>query len=383
MLTPVIVIVAFDRVNSLNRILTSIKNAYYTHDNISLIISIDKSENNKDVLELANSFEWLNGEKIVKYQIHNLGLKKHILKCMTYVYKYESMIMLEDDLFVSPDFYNYSQQALTFSKFQNNVAGISLYNHNLNVHNDQNFSPIEDGYDNWYFQFASSWGQAWSSENIRDFLNWYDSKPEINNLENIPLFVRNWPEKSWLKYFIAYVVLKNKFFIYPKISLTTNFGDQGTNMDISNTYFQVPLFNSIQKKYNFSSIENSNSIYDSFFENMNLYPKEESLITNKKITIDLYGNKIINDKQYLLTCKILNYKTIKTYGRNLKPHDMNISYNIDGNDFFLYDTNHYALNKNSKKTFHILDYNKKMITLVDSFILFNNKLKQRVLNLFK
>ncbi|MDO6472181.1 glycosyltransferase [Maribacter sp. 1_MG-2023] len=378
---PVIVIIAFNRPDSLSRILHSISEAKYPKENVNLIISIDKSDNNQDVLDVANKFDWKNGDKKVKYQSKNLGLRKHILKCMSFASEYGSMIMLEDDLYVSPDYYNYSKQALEFSENNENIAGISLYNHQYNVHKQENFITIEDGYDNYYFQFASSWGQAWNAQQIKFFLDWYNQKIDINKLDGIPTYVSNWSEKSWLKHFIAYTVSQDKFFIYPKISLTTNFGDEGANMDVSNTYYQVPILLSSGKKYNFSTLNESRAIYDVYFEN--LCVSNELNLDKKDITIDLYGIKPLESgKRYLLTSLKYNYKIIKSFARSFKPHDLNIIYNIHGTDFFLYDTNVKSTNNIKIKSFDIIDYNKKTISLTESFVIFKHKFIQRLLIFF-
>tara|TARA_R110000868_G_scaffold98508_2_gene271230 strand:+ start:5434 stop:6609 length:1176 start_codon:yes stop_codon:yes gene_type:complete len=381
---PVIVVIAFNRPNSLSRILMSISKANYPSKNIDLVISIDKTDNNQNVLEIANKFNWNHGTKKVIYQSENLGLRKHIIKSMSIVHQYDSMIMLEDDLFVSPDYYNYTQQALNFSYNNDKIGGISLYNHQLNVYKDQNFTAIDDGFDNWYFQFASSWGQAWNVKHIKLFLEWYETNPEINALDVVPKYVRNWSDKSWLKYFISFVIIKNKYFMYPKISLTTNFGDQGVNMDMSNTYFQVPILNFYGKKYNFSKLEDSHSIYDAFYENLNL--NETLGFQKEEITIDLYGYKNIF-KRYLLSSQQHHYFIIKTFGRSFKPHDLNILYNIEGKDFYLYDTEVIAKNKFNSNPFYILDYNIKMISLPQAFSIFKFKFEQRLkiflYNIFK
>ena len=223
--TP-IVIVAYNRPRSLKRLLGSIEAASYPSSEIELIISIDFAPDNDDVLEIANKFQWNHGKKTVNYQENNLGLRKHILKCGDLSLKYGSVIVVEDDLFVSPNFYNYTTSALKFCEENGRqVGGISLYNHQLNVHTRANFMALDDGYDNWYFQFASSWGQAWNAAQWKEFMAWYQAKPIIDDDIRVPEYVRSWSEKSWLKYNIAYLIDKNKFFLYPKISLSTNFSD--------------------------------------------------------------------------------------------------------------------------------------------------------------
>ena len=61
---PVIVVVAFNRPRSLQRLLTFLSKAQYPDKNITLIISIDRGDN-QNVLNIANDFVWEFGEKIV------------------------------------------------------------------------------------------------------------------------------------------------------------------------------------------------------------------------------------------------------------------------------------------------------------------------------
>ena len=71
-----IVVVAYNRVKSLERILNSLVHADI--DNATLIISIDKSNTNSVEL-YAESFVWPYGEKRVIKHTNNLGLRTHIL----------------------------------------------------------------------------------------------------------------------------------------------------------------------------------------------------------------------------------------------------------------------------------------------------------------
>ena len=109
-----IVVVAYNRPHALNRLLSSIKQADYSgYSNIQLIISIDFSGND-DCFVLADSFEWEWGKKEIVRHPENLGLKKHILLCGDISEQHDGVIILEDDLFVSPAFYDYAQQAYLF-----------------------------------------------------------------------------------------------------------------------------------------------------------------------------------------------------------------------------------------------------------------------------
>ena len=335
-----IVVVAYNRPHSLRRILSSLATAEYREQDIPLIISIDQGDN-ADVIAIANEFDWEFGEKRVVCQEQNLGLKAHILKCGGYTREYGNIIMLEDDLFVSPVFFAYARAALAFAEDKDYIGGISLYNHLFNVHVREPFQAFDDGFDNWYMQFASSWGQAWSQKQWDGFTEWYAKNAEkdlrtVGKL--VPENVLSWSEQSWLKHYIKYLIDTDKYFLYPKTSLTTNFFDEGTHAAEAVTDLQVPLCIRMEREYSFSTLEDSSSVYDAFFENVVLRNKVIEVIPQAElIEIDLYGYKETK-KRYVLSSAAKPYKVLTSYGRKLRPLDANILFNIEGSTFFLYDT---------------------------------------------
>lgn len=347
---PAIVVVAYNRVDSLKRLLKSLAQAEYGSADIPLIISVDRGEDNIDVVRIAEEFDWEHGSKKVVYQQQNLGLKQHILQCGDYTKDFGSIIMLEDDLYVSPAFYLYARKALDFTEHMDDIAGVSLYNHLFNVHTREPFSAIEDGFGNWYMQMASSWGQAWTCEQWLKFKTWFLSSEnnEQFNLSQIPQNVASWSEKSWLKYFIKYMIENDLYFLYPRISLTTNFFDEGQHAKKGVTDLQVPLAGRKQKSYQFATLEQSESVYDAFFENKKLEQKlKESLETTEPCIIDLYGYKEQTGR-YLLSGANKPYQVLNKYGCKLRPMDANIYEEIAGEDFFLYDTSVKAPVQNRK-----------------------------------
>ncbi|MEM6864174.1 MAG: glycosyltransferase family A protein [Bacteroidota bacterium] len=377
--TPVVV-VAYNRERSLKRLLKSLERADYPNVGVELLISIDYATHNQHILKIAEDFSWRHGKKTIIYQKENLGLRQHIIKCGNLSLSYGSVIVLEDDLFVSPNFYNYAISALEFSENLPEVGGISLYNHKLNVHTRDNFSSFDDGYDNWYFQFASSWGQAWSKNQWEGFMKWYSEKPNIDNTEKVPAYVRSWSEKSWLKYNIAYLVENQKYFLYPKISLSTNFSDAGTHVGNDSTIYQVPLLGTTKKVYSFSKPEDSYSVYDVFYENKQL--RNILGFQNHEITIDLHGYQHKITTPYLLSSKILNHHIIRSFAKSLKPIDANIIYGIDGNELWLYDTRKPTKNRFKMDTIRAIVYNHKHINPKDGFRIYLHFWKKRMKKVF-
>ena len=379
---PCIVVIAYNREKALERLLASLGAADYPKDQeITLIISIDKSDN-PEVLCTAERFEWTKGRKRIEARSEKLGLKRHVLLCGDYSLEYGSAIVLEDDLYVSPLFYRYAVSALGFTDGREGIGGISLYNHLLNVHARAPFYALDDGYDNYYLQFASSWGQAYTKEQWRGFREWLEGAEACEgsgnglfyNKPQIPANVASWSESSWLKYHIAYLIEKDMYFLYPRISLTTNFMSEGEHSAGENTELQVPLLTGEGKEYRFSGLSESGAVYDAFFENRGLSSlvlkdlrdapggakkadgKAEETLPEDTVLTDLYGYRtsgpaergkrgekgneagMAGKRRYVLSCRALPYKIVKSYGRKFRPMDLNIVLKQPGEDFFLYDT---------------------------------------------
>lgn len=338
-MTPAIIVIAYNRPDSILRLFKSLSVANYLQKDVPLFISIDyqESENHDRVIEIVNNFEWPFGEKKVIAHQKNLGLKKHVLSCGNLVADYESIIMLEDDIFVSPYFYEYACEALCFYQDSNEIAGISLYCHKKNFVANLPFELIPDSYDVFFLQIASSWGQAWTKKQWFDFRDWM--LVADHDLDYLPYSVKTWPESSWLKHFIRYLILKNKYFVYPTKSLSTNFGDSGTHNLNKNVEYQVPLF--MGNSYRFVKISDSFNVYDAFFE---ILPSRLKLLVPElnqiDFSVDLYGKKELKNisTKYLLSSKIVKKdcsKMVSSFGLELKPNILNVFYTIKGDVFKL------------------------------------------------
>lgn len=331
-----IVVAAFNRVESLKRLFYSLDKAVYTVK-VDLIISIDGGADNQAVIQLANRFKWKHGNKKVVISEFNMGLRNHILKCGEFTREYDGIVLLEDDLYVSPYFYTYVIQAHDVYGDEDCVTGIALYSHQYNETACLPFKPVDDGYDVYFMRLACSWGQSWLSHQWELFEVWYRSNSGIDLSRDIgvPPDVRLWPDSSWKKYYIKYITEKQMYFVYPRISLTTNFADPGVNHSGSNNY-QTPLLYK-DKAYAFPDISESISRYDAYCEVLpEAMSKCKQDLGKYDIEVDLYGMKHKDEiaAEYVLTTQDVS-KYVKSYGRKLKPHELNVYENITGDDIKL------------------------------------------------
>ena len=355
-----IVVIGYNRLNPIKRLINSLTCASY-NNKVDLIISIDKSDSTI-VEEFAKTVEWKYGNIIIKTFSNNLGLKQHVLTCGNYLneYNYDAIIVLEDDIIVSPGFYNFAIQAIEKYKNNDKIAGISLYHHAWNLFANRPFIPLKDKYDAFFLKYAQSWGQIWLKKQWNEFYNWYIKKQyELLNKNEIPKNVLEWDEKSWLKYHIQYCIDTNKYFVYPYISFTSNFCDSGIHNKSNSTRMQVPLDMGTNKEYNLPDFNEDALYYDAYFESENIYKllniKKEDLI------VDFYSCKcFFLTAKYLLSTRQLNYKIIKKYALEMKPYELNIKNNIYGNEIFLYDLTEKEKNVFDKNNwFKIFNYDFK------------------------
>lgn len=353
-----ICIVAYNRIDSIQRLLESLSCAQYLQE-ATLIISVDKSKT--DIVEkYADEFVWTHGKKIVAKHSENLGLRKHILSIGDYLHKYDAIVVLEDDLIVSPSFYNYSLEAVQKYKDDDRIAGISLYGFSTNLQTGAPFVPDRDEYDAFLFQNAQSWGQVWMKNQWFKFKSWYEKhSEEYGDAPHLPHNICHWPKSSWLKYHTKYCIEQNKFFVYPYVPLTFCTGAAGVHSSETNNRVHNVMQQGMKSGYLFPEYDNAIK-YDGFFERLCL----DRYIEYKDVCFDLYGEKGNREQhRYWLTTTRAPYKILKEFGLMYIPIEQNIIRSTPGSGIFLYDTTE-PQEKPKDNTFNLLNYHYKVDALL-------------------
>ena len=352
-----IVVIAYNRPEALRRLLQSVAAADYPGE-VKLYISVDGGREagrlggweagkkgggeagrlggGDEVRKIAADFKWRFGEKELIFHDVNMGLREHVLRCGDLSAKHDALIALEDDLVVSPRFYHFALQAFNFYKDDPKIAGISLYHHAYNETAQFPFVPLADGSDVYFLQYASSWGQVWTKEGWERFREWYGKRITDTKAsgDKLPPNIKLWPENSWKKYFIEFLIEKDLFFVFPRVSMTTIFSDEGTNIRLRETFLQVPLFYG-ERDFHFKKMKESVAVYDTWCEILpDRLKKLWPALRDEDFGVDLYGmkpsahisqQKIISGRK----CK----KPEKLYGREMKPHEENLLYEVKGEYF--------------------------------------------------
>jgi hypothetical protein len=306
MYTPVALFV-YNRPLHTKLTIDSILKNEYSKDTILYIFSDHEKINTttaekKNVNAVKNYIRSIQGFK----EIHiierdsNYGLSKNIITGVTQIIdKYQSVIVLEDDMVCSKGFLKYMNDALNFYHNENKVGCIHAWNYNLDYStiNDETFFLL--GADCWGW---ATWSRAWKLfENNGTLLL---DKITQSNLEYIfnrrgtSNFVKMLEDQirkkndSWAIRWHASLLINGMFCLHPVKTLVNNIGFDGTGEHCGNeTLIQYPVEIVNVKKI---EIVESEWFYDSIVllektNKLNLYTR---IWLNLKIILKTYYHRL-------------------------------------------------------------------------------------------
>ena len=298
---PILVTVhtRFDHFKSCINSLLRCPEAKYTN----LFISSDFQRNEEEKVKvdlIRNYVKTIKGFKSVTpiFFKKNVGIEYASHYSVNKVFEnYDQIIMLEDDVEVSPFFLNYINRGLDFYKNDTRIFSIC------------GFSPfiLRDNYTSENIlcknHVWNAWGFGTWKSKFSTFRDFRDSKDLLSHikldledrkfrrklddlsLEHFPhlFYSLRHKVKPEFDYLVGYYCLKNNFFnIYPSKSYTKNNGNDGRglrakkNTDISLKMKNEILFNEVIQFENFENLE---------FRTMPHYSRSRLVIFIKKVLI--------------------------------------------------------------------------------------------------
>ena len=198
---------------------------------------------------------------------------------------------------------------------------------------------IDDGTDVYFMQVASSWGQLFTQKQWLKFEQWQKNNSDEGLKQNNPKYLDEWGQHSWKKHFITYLISQNKYFVFPRLSLSTNCEEEGTNSKTKNI-FHVPLQTSL-KDYLFCPFNESNTKYDAWFElSKRCLNKLNKDLSQYDYEVDLYGTKDAqrSKHEFILTSKS-GTEAIMSFASEVFPLETNVALKINGTDIGLFPKN--------------------------------------------
>ncbi len=337
MIRPAVVISAYNRPGSLGRLLDSISRAECPK-NVPLVISIDAGgDRRSEVLRVAENFPWSHGKKRIVPHREHLGPNGHAFFVGSLTQEFGAVIRLEDDYYVSPQFYSLAVSALEFFKKDSRIAGISLYHLWFNGITRDPFTPYLDESDVYFVQTSWSHGQAFLDRQWNAYEKWYRTQPhEVTTQDRLHVEWSRLGKEEWFPPFAKYLVESNRYMVFPRESYCTNFGDVGTHFTRATRFFQVPL-QTRERSYRFTHLDDALAVYDAFQEiHPNTLKRLVPELDPYDLDVDLNGTKSFSHLQrpFVITSRGCR-SAIRRWGRELFPPEANVVERISGSEIAL------------------------------------------------
>jgi hypothetical protein len=347
---PTIAIPAYNRPAALARLLGSLAAADVA-PGTPLVIAIDRRVDNRrpardrligrrarldaraanaEVLSLARGFHWPHGPKEVVVHAEHQGLVRNVTYCGGLAVEMGAVVLLEDDLFVSPRFHAYAQQALAAYGDDPRLAGVSLNTLGFNGFTGRPFVPLADDGDVYGMQLSTPQGQLYTAAQWAAYAEWLAvNDPVATAADGVHELFTTFPPDDWLATKAKYLAATNRYYIYPRESLTTNFGETGTHFARTTARFQTPL-QSYRRRFRLPPFDEARAVYDGFYE---LLPDRLARLTNRlrglDYDVDLNASKAAHQLRapYTLTTRACR-RPLAMFATAMQPLEANVIYGI-------------------------------------------------------
>jgi hypothetical protein len=331
--TPAVVVLAYERPEALRRLLASVAGARYPAAiEVPLVISLDRSERpaGAATVAVARGFEWAYGAKTVVERPEHLGVVRHFRAAGGLSREHGSVVLLEDDLTVSPAYYEFAAQALGAYGESEQVAGICLYGLWFNGFTLEPFTPIDDGNDVFFLGVPHTQGLCFSAGQWEGFEAWRQEGREFAHPGLHPAFLR-FGADEWFPSLAGYMAASGRVFCFPRTSLTVGWGDAGAHFEAGTSWFQTPIQLG-QRAYQLPEVGSAAAVYDGFFE---LRPERlqrlAPALEGVEFEVDLNATKRpenLHGELVLTTRPTLRAES--SYGLEMYPPEANVIAGVTG-----------------------------------------------------
>jgi hypothetical protein len=159
---------------------------------------------------------------------------------------------------------------------------------------------------------------------------------QVTAADDVHELFTTFPADDWLAVKAKYLAATEKFYVYPRESLTTNFGEPGTHFKKTTALFQVPLQNH-RASFRFQSLDDAFAVYDGYYEILpDRLKRQTGVFTELEYDVDLYATKAVRHLKsgYTLTTRPAR-DPLASFARVMRPMEANVIAGLPGNDIFL------------------------------------------------
>ncbi|KAL3884477.1 hypothetical protein ACJMK2_024615 [Sinanodonta woodiana] len=242
-----VIVIVYNRAESLQRLLESLNNAQFYGDNIALHVWIDRSQNgtiDSSTYKVARDFTFTHGQYYVHNQTCHVGIYgQWIGAWYPRNSSSEIAVILEDDLTVSPYFYKWLK--VVHNKFDNrpDINGYSLQGVSIKHGIDQDgFLDVNKTHKAFLYPILGTWGFSPNNRNWRAFSDWYmmvrgdpSFQPYVEGIHPSVWYQeqleKGQQDRMWSMWFIYYAWMHKEYTMYSNFKdhqgLTINWKEPG------------------------------------------------------------------------------------------------------------------------------------------------------------
>jgi hypothetical protein len=299
MISP-IVIFTYNRLDHLDTLINSLEqNELFKKSKILVFSDGPKKELDIEKIEKIRIYlkkKLISNNSEIIERSNNFGLSKNVITGINQTFNdYDQVIILEDDLEVSPFFLNYMNDALNLYANSENVASISGYMYPIN---SKSFSN-----DYFFLKLVESWGwgtwrRAWNnfetdSVKLKNEIDERKLVDEFNFSSGISYYKMlndniNGANDSWAIRWYASTFLKNMNTLFPSKSFVKNIGidNSGENCNYTTVYDSLINLDYIPlKKINSIELVTDRNVVKSFFQKIKYKRYIDNIINKLKSLI--------------------------------------------------------------------------------------------------
>lgn len=243
MRTPV-VLFCFNRSIELKQVLTAIRKSKFSEDRLYYVF-VDGPRDEKDIADidavctLLDEFKRSGFNVIITNREQNIGLRRNIVNGLDEIFlKCGSAIILEDDIVVGENFFEYMDSRLIKYSQYHKISAVNAWcSRNL---------PFQSTYRSTIFRCWGwgTWAEIWNQYR-RDVSLYYDRPKWLMRITFDNLFTEDFSQQmlhnlqgkkdTWAVYF-SHLIYRNRYHcISPTISLTKNIGFENP----TNTFMKI------------------------------------------------------------------------------------------------------------------------------------------------
>jgi Uncharacterized protein conserved in bacteria len=227
-----VIILTMSRAKSLKRLLDTLEATDYGGDKIHLIFKIDFSPKNKQVIDVAESFNFTHGYKSIFVAEQNMGLGRSWFNAWMPQHDNDYGIIFEDDIEVASQvWYKWIKKAWSLydrdaEMSPNHMAGIALCRQTLiPLRPDNRHEVILNGHKPYLYRLVGSIGFSPHPRIWKKFVAWIKSIDldtfDVNMPELVTSDAWNFPKydrrQMWTQHFIYFSKQHNLFTLYQSL----------------------------------------------------------------------------------------------------------------------------------------------------------------------